>query len=292
MKTFAKAFRLVLLLSTAGSLTACPNVEPQDTHLAGHKDICIATQYTHNIKEYAMVAVDNQARYAKRHGYHAFSFVGRPSGERFLDPSRSDQKLFGEGWYWQKIAVVEKLLGERDDQGGNLCNWVMWVDADIVFTNFTIALEERIATYAPTEATDVILAREEAGYPSLVNAGAFFVRNSEGGRKFIADIGGMYDEYKNRQLPEQDAMQDTVFQVSQDHPQRSELAFVNQRVRSDMALAPQRAFNSFHRPNNSLPSSGRWYPCDLLAHLAGTPHGKRVSLMEELEESIAHCETR
>lgn len=291
MKTFFQPFFLVFLVSLAANMVACQPAE--DTHTPGPKNICIVTQYSENTRRFAERAVANQANYAIRQGYHAFSRAGRVSGDRFLDPSRGkSSNLLGGGLYWQKLAAMEDALGERDIHGGNLCEWVMWVDSDIVFTNFTMPLESVIATYAPSEAVDVILSREEAGCPTVhVNAGAFFVRNSEGGRKFIQDIGALYSDYKDVPLPEQSAMQDTVFQTSLDDPRRGDLDYLNPRIRSDIALAPQRVFNGFYRPGlEQVVESARWQPCDLLAHLAGVGHGLRADLMEELEAGIIQCE--
>ena len=266
------------------ALAACAADAPQaeETSVPGPQPICIATHYTHDACVFGDIASENHNAYARRHGYTAFTFKGRFSGDRFRDDAPAPPwfrplHVYGEGLYWQKIHVVQTLL-ERVAPGTSepLCQWVMWMDDDAIFTNFTHRIE---ATLAAHPDKDVIIAREH--HASTVNSGAFFVKNSPQGRDFIASVADMYDAYKNATFPEQQAIQDHIFQLAGPTAGYVPLEDVHHRLLPHVAVTEQRAFNSF------LPS---WQRCDFVLHAAGVPHQARAQVLIEHMRTIPSCE--
>ena len=279
---FSRALSLILLLASV----ACHDASV--THQPGTKPLCIVTQYTANQDSFAHLAVNNHRAYARAHDYHAIAFRGRISGERFRDPAHPEDSLRGGGWYWQKLAATQLVLEQDDALGQNMCDWVMWVDADILFTNFNKSLEAEIARYV-SEGTDVILAREEANFPGvLINTGAFFVRNTDKGRNFLAHVAERYPGYKDGALPDQDAIQDYALGVNAHTLDRTDWDALQYSRRPEVSIAPQRAFNSFAR-DGEMPAAAQWQPCDLVAHLAGVSASRRAGRMLEINATIRKC---
>jgi hypothetical protein len=281
-----KSWMLLALLGlTAGcgesdewvARTASPyQAYASETHMAGPKDVCIVTHFTSNMDTYALDASDNHQAYAWRHGYKTFAYRGRISGDQFIDPDNAE-RLRHDGLYWQKIAAVQRLLAQRATIGdGPFCQWVMWIDADAIFTNFERSIESILAQYP---GKDVVLAREY--FDTFINAGVFFVNNSEQGRSFIDNVAGMFDVYKDEKLPEQQAMQDYALQRRIPlTPKQKHFEAYARDLRPEIVIAAQRTFNSF--ANASVPS-------DLVAHLAGTKGEKRKQRMQHMMDTRAVC---
>lgn len=296
---------LSALLSTA------PGVRSDETSLFGslrpvetengRENICLVTHYSANQTDFAAVAFGSQKRYAKRHGYGHAVFEGHISGDDFVDITKGGlETLRGGGLYWQKIRAVEHVLrdGIADDEGVvSRCDWAMWLDSDVIFTNETIRIEDLIERYALPRAesrevharlipTDVILAAE---YHVGVCTGTFLVHNTDFGLRFLQDVTDLYDFYKDRPLPEQDAVAAAAhngYLGYFDWPHRE---MVNEDLKPGYAITPQRVFVSLPRPP-SWPASGRWQRCDLIAHISGASNSERIDVMNQLLETRYGCE--
>jgi len=95
------------------------------------KKICILTSYTDSIRwenygkcDYGDLASMNHLEYANMHGYSHLKQIVRDSD--YLD------------WHptWIKIDVISKILP--------LFDYVVWIDADAIFTNLDIKIEDFI----------------------------------------------------------------------------------------------------------------------------------------------------
>ncbi len=254
----------------------------------GTKPICVLTQYTANCDNFASVAAVNHEEYAAAHGYHYFRFRGRVSGEGFTDPESTGTFIFRQGLYWQKLAATRYVLQQQaPGLQTPLCDWVMWVDSDVLFTNFTRTVETVMAPYADM---DVILSREQKGYPGThINSGVYFVRNNAAGNEFVNDIANMYPTYKNWPLPDQDAIQDWAFQARDGSEDRNNYEALRRGLRSHVGLAPQRLFNAFYQPEEVSQEFVHWQPCDFIAHFAGVGHVERGILMREVAKNLGYC---
>ena len=296
---------MALAASVALLLTACPDDDgprratpyyPFHTHttLEGTGDVCIVTQFTSNIDSYARIASDNHASYADYHGYPYSAFRGRISGEKFKDPSHRE-RLYRDGLYWQKIAAVQRMLSEvrRDAPKQSLCRWVMWVDADVLFTNFQRPIEHILAPWETPDVNpeghpkDVVLSRDPAD--TAINAGVFFVKNTPGGHAFINTVADRYEAYKKQELPEQETIQDYAFNSDLKTPGRCNWDKVQHRLRDNFAVVPQRTFNSFYKPGER---GGEiyWEKCDFIAHFAALNAATRIEHMDRVTESLGVCE--
>ncbi|HEV7718567.1 MAG TPA: hypothetical protein VGO70_06270 [Arsenicitalea sp.] len=123
----------------------------------------------------------NHQTYATRHGYN-YLFDATP----YISRSKYDQK------YLSILAA----MGNYD--------WVFWVDNDVYFMNHEIGLERFIPA---DEDTDFVFCNSplNSGQFTVLNSGAFFVRNSEGARDFLraalatdlSDVKNWWDTEKN-----------------------------------------------------------------------------------------------
>lgn len=123
--------------------------------------IALVTLYTHHINVYARIAEHNIKRYCDRHGlaYHVYRAV----------PPDLDDKVSGT---WHKAWLLERHFDQHQ--------WVIWIDADILFTSqwarLTALLEER----------DLLLAKDIGDFE--FNAGLMGFRCTEKNRSVLAHI--------------------------------------------------------------------------------------------------------
>ena len=283
-----------LALLMGGTAGACADAADLEDRVVWHegetaRDICITTQYTDNIRDYAELAVANHVAYAQRHGYSHVVYRGRPA-PYFRDPEAGSEKdSHGGGLYWQKLGAMRQTLAAKNPDGTAKCRWAMWVDADIVFTNHISRLEPIIAAFAPNDDKDVILTREQAGFKRVqLNSGAFFLKNTEGGQHFIETVSRSFERYKNAGFPDQDAITDYI--ANHDMHRDGPLShWRTARVRSNVSLAPQRAFNSFAGRFDHFAPDAQWRPCDFIAHITGAPTQDRVLRMTAINASAHAC---
>lgn len=257
---------------------------------------CIVTHHTANKHGFAELAIDNQATYARRHGYAHRSFIGHISGAQFLDPSRGDEsELRGGGLYWQKLTAMAQALDQGlEDERGVLrpCDWAVWMDSDVVITNPTLRLGDVVATYAPPPAApeltsvDVLLVPDDR-HP--VSGGVFLVRNTAIGRGFISAVSALYPAYKDNSLPEQSAMA-TVAYMAEPWPSSHKVTYPTLNLHPSVAVLPQRAINAFPDLNRNQGEHVTWQPCDFVAHMAGVRHRDRAQVMRAVLATAAGCE--
>jgi hypothetical protein len=102
----------------------------------------------------------NCKKYARIHGYSYFRLNN-------CDISESST-------YWCKIYKVKKFL-----DSGNY-DYVVWLDSDTIFTDFETSLDYIISKIGEP---DIIIGHDYNSY--ILNAGIFFIKNSEIGNSFI-----------------------------------------------------------------------------------------------------------
>lgn len=116
--------------------------------------------------------LSNHKRYASIHGYKVVDSSDQ------LDSSRPPS--------WSKIQAAKRLLFENDS-----CDWVMWVDADVVFMNPRLSIESLIPKDPQKHL--VLSEDEKFGY----NAGAWLLRKSDWSKQFLEN----WWEQRNFVLP-------------------------------------------------------------------------------------------
>ncbi|KAG1143587.1 hypothetical protein G6F37_006802 [Rhizopus arrhizus] len=124
-------------------------------------------------------AADNKREYAMKHNY---AFVAR-STEFAQQALRADKRRT----VWGKIDVVQKVLPKYD--------WIFWLDIDAVIMNPEQTVQgilDKLRSEYPggarkfEENIDLVIARPTRD--KMINAGVFFMRNTEWAQEFLGDL--------------------------------------------------------------------------------------------------------
>ncbi|HWW06766.1 galactosyl transferase GMA12/MNN10 family protein [Collimonas sp.] len=116
-----------------------------------HARIALVTLYTHHIADYARISEHNVKRYCDRHGYayHVYRAI----------PEQLDNNISGS---WVKSWLLARHLADHD--------WVIWIDADVLFINHAKQLEPLLKN------RDVLFAKDIGGWD--LNSGVMAFRNT------------------------------------------------------------------------------------------------------------------
>jgi hypothetical protein len=125
------------------------------------RSAALVTYYTPNVRDYGAIAETNFRRYCERHGYTLYVYRQTPAE---VGPGISGT--------WLKPWFLRKHLPHHD--------WVMWVDADILFVDQKKPL-------APLFRDRDIVAAHDIG-PWVINAGVLGFRRKPAVLAFIDEI--------------------------------------------------------------------------------------------------------
>lgn len=288
-------------------MTACHN-QPEleqfmpimvnsDTNTNSTGRILIVSHYTMD-GDYLKYTLQNHRSYAKKHGYDYWFRNGKIDGGKYLDP-RGRNQVFELGLYWQKIEAVQQALALIDASGKPRYDWVMWIDADAFFTNFSIEIENIINELG--EDRFLAISRD---FPTsdCVNAGVWIMKNNSSAKQFLNSVSALYPAFKSHFWPEQQAMQDLIYgYITQNDiahgtiPKWQRRSCEEDRVIEGVKVFPQRKLNAFYSRFSLKVEEAAWQPGDYIAHLAGEPD--RLNLIKRLtacmrakEQSLQGCE--
>lgn len=132
-----------------------------ETHVNPEAKIALVTLYGHDIHSYARVSEHNVRRYCERHGYAYHVYRGIPA--------ELDQGMNGT---WVKTWVLQRHFAQHQ--------WVIWVDADVLFTNPSHRIEPLL------EGHDLLLAKDVGAWH--INAGVLGFRNTPRNADLLARI--------------------------------------------------------------------------------------------------------
>ena len=121
------------------------------SHYNAESRIALVTLYTHHITSYARISEHNVKRYCDRHGYAYHVYRAIPSE---LDPAISGS--------WVRSWLLKHNIAQHD--------WVIWIDADVLFRNQEIKLEDIL------DGRDILLAKDLCAWP--FNSGVMGFRNT------------------------------------------------------------------------------------------------------------------
>eukprot|EP00760_Papus_ankaliazontas_P018980 PhM_4_TR17804/c0_g1_i1/m.18962 len=107
-------------------------------------------------------AVYNRRKYAERHGYGV-----HVDGRAVVDPRTPPS--------WSKIKTIRKYLPRY--------KWLMWLDIDALFMDYSKTVEEVIVAGAPPSA-DIIMSKDHNG----LNCGVMLFRNSPWTMQFLSRV--------------------------------------------------------------------------------------------------------
>ncbi|TDR31004.1 galactosyl transferase GMA12/MNN10 family protein [Hydromonas duriensis] len=131
------------------------------SHFNPDSKIALVTLYTHHINTYARVSEHNVKRYCDRHHYAYHVYRGIPAE---LDPAINGT--------WVKSWLLKNLIANHE--------WIIWVDADVIFRNPSIKLEPLL------EGRDLLFAKDLCAWP--INAGIMGFRNTPENIELLARI--------------------------------------------------------------------------------------------------------
>lgn len=151
----------------------------------------------------ASLAADNKRQYALAHNY---AFVARSA-----EFSQQDVRAEKRRPVWGKIDVVQKVLPKYD--------WIFWMDMDAVILNpdhtvqgildrFRLDYPDGPSAFEST--IDLVIAKPTKD--KMINAGVFFLRNTEWAQKFLNAVQESKDWYNKGPSYEQGAMWDLIQQ--------------------------------------------------------------------------------
>lgn len=257
-------------------------------HNLKSSEICLVT-HNDKLTGYTIETNKNHKEYTAKYGYPYQFRTGNISGPLFKDPAQTN-KVYREGFYWQKITAV------KDELKRNECRWVMWIDADTIFTNYKSKVEDVLREYAfrihngKSSESHLILSSELVTPDSPVNAGVILVRNSQWSKDFFDHAENAYPYYKDHGLPEQDFLQDAAYQRiklgqfdTYLRPPVLKVSFDN--LLPQTLVIPQRSMNSFHRYGKN-DGNAQWKKGDFIAHLSGSSNAERLEMIRILTREI------
>ena len=82
---------------------------------------------------------------------------------------------------WSKVMILSEALDVDSDWAKDL-DYIMWVDADLVFVNMHFSLQEIVASVPNA---DIIASAEYVGSTTLINSGTVIVRRTDWARDFV-----------------------------------------------------------------------------------------------------------
>lgn len=135
--------------------------QPYSCHNPGGK-VAFVTLYGHDIHSYARVAEHNIKRYCERHGhtYHVY---------RGLPDALAETGMNGT---WTKTWLLQQHMANHE--------WVVWIDADMVFLNQARRIEPLLV------GRDLLLAKDVGAWE--MNAGLMGFRNTPRNIELLALI--------------------------------------------------------------------------------------------------------
>ena len=152
--------------------TAPPSSEVQNGK------VCVVMFYDDHIKEYAGITETINRKYAERHGYQFHIFRNRFDTPEGRDPQ------------WDKVKAVSDVMKQGD---GDMCHYLMWIDADAAFKDHSVEIANLFTTYGNDETEIVISSDISNARPSnkfqlwrkFPNTGTFIVKNTPWSREFF-----------------------------------------------------------------------------------------------------------
>ena len=139
-------------------------VHPRNVNLA------ILSYASTDIWDYASYSFAVNALYAARNGYYIVMY-----DEHTHNYEATDSR-------WNKVKILERSLDYPPLMDDMDMDYVVWVDADFIFLDFSLRLEQIVAEHPKAH---IIMSAEHAGSTTLINSGCIIVRNSQWSRAFL-----------------------------------------------------------------------------------------------------------
>ncbi|MGL4767510.1 MAG: galactosyl transferase GMA12/MNN10 family protein [Formosimonas sp.] len=141
------------------------------SHFNPSAKIALVSLYTHHISRYARISEHNVKRYCDRHGYayHVYRQI----------PDDVPDNVMGS---WLKPKVLLNHFADYD--------WVIWVDADVLFRNQSLPLEPILAE------RELLLAKDLCAW--TVNSGVLGFKNTPVNAQLLQRLQQRMDEVHDK----------------------------------------------------------------------------------------------
>jgi len=221
--------------------------------------LSIATIYTEDIKELAVITVEyNKRKYCEKHGY---------------DLNVKTNNFQCSDFGFAKIAFVLDLL-----KSGKY-SWVFWCGSDTMITNYGIKLEDLIDdNYHFIIANDVW----------DLNADSFLIKNSPEAISFFEKVYSLYDKYIDKNGKPIDDGSRLPDGGTKAWAEQKAIIDLKSEYEKIIKVVPQKTLNSYcywiypskwHQAGKDcLGNDGSWSSGDFLVHWPGLPNNVRVNL--------------
>ena len=113
------------------------------------------------------ISFPNQQHYANKHNYYW------KDSSHLVDPERPPA--------WSKLKAVQALLQQPQQHNSHYCDWVLWLDADVIIMNSNIRLQDLL----PSDPEIMLIATHDRKFTA--NSGVWLLRNSDWSRQFLDD---------------------------------------------------------------------------------------------------------
>lgn len=221
--------------------------------------LSVATIYTENIKELAIITVEyNKRKYCEKHGYD-------------LNVKTKDFACGDFGF--AKIHYVLSLL-----KGGKY-DWVYWCGSDTMITNYNIKLESLI-----DDNFDFIIANDVWN----LNADSFLIKNSPRAIAFFERVYSLYDLYIDSNGKPIDTGERLPDGGCKAWAEQDAIIDLKEEYKDIIKIVPQKVLNSYcyalyptpwHQAGKDcLGNNGDWSDGDFLVHWPGVPDSVRINL--------------
>lgn len=207
--------------------------------------IGILTRSTHEIFSYSAYSHFVQAAYARHRNYAML-------------PLLPDSNIIDYEYHRKLVPILHAL--NRTDMAFH-CDYLVWIDADAIFLDFSFRIEELASQYPNAH---IIMS---ADVSMSGNTGVMIIRNSRWSVKFLRD-------WLAQRI------------VSRDFTDQAGLQYLL-RIRSDtknkLVLVPPNALNS------DAPAMGRQNPEDVILHLAAESNVYRQDVLSVAADAICRA---
>ena len=163
-------------------LMACARDKANANRLRVERDIAaaggpslgvgIVTYSTTGIFDYSSYSFAVNEAYAEHNGYII----------KLFDDASSTDMYDQDDPRWNKVKILEMAI-DPDIGWARDLDYVMWVDADLIFLDMNMRIEQIASRYPNAH---ILMSAENHGSTTLVNSGAILVRNSRWSRQFLS----------------------------------------------------------------------------------------------------------
>ena len=251
----------------------------------------IVSHFTIDNNNFIKDVINNHRQYAKKHSYD-YWFRNGIIDRQLL---RNQQKRINYNintfeLFWQKLPVIQQAMNIMDGVNHKY-EWVLWIDGDAVFTNIDKSLDILKNEMHVTDKHFLVIAKDMCCNSNnvcpincCVNSGVLLIRNNKAARQFMQNIRDSFAKYKDKQFPEQAAIQDQVLGILV--RKNNTMQVLNYTGNNKCNIHP---ISGIMTVNSTTINSGyvvNWQPNHFICHFAGVSNAARNILIPKFLKCI------